>query len=135
MKTTICLAFPAADCYQWFRHATKTYNNISSGLGDYIIGGPTKGSKPWIAKIIGYCGKYKFRRLFITPKWDYSKSNSRGSSGVRLWFTLDYFEIYEINQRVSSKKSQRYFCTVNSNGDLIELTEQDVEKWLKDHLE
>lgn len=132
MKATLSLEFIGADCYQWFKQMTKGYNNLMPGLGDYLIGGPSKGSKPWVAKITGRDEKYGLAREFLKPNWDYSKANRRGSRGVYLWYILESDQLYEVYYRYSWKGSRRYFCTVHSDGSIYELSKEEAESWLNE---
>jgi len=130
MKATLSLEFIGADTYQWFRSMTKMYNGLAPGLGDYMIGGPSKGSKPWVAEITGKDEKFKLSRTFMKPNWDYKNANSKGSRGVMLWFILESDKLYEVNARVSWKNSDRYFCTVNTDGNIYYLNDDEVKEWL-----
>lgn len=130
MKATLAIEFIGADTYQWFKGMTRMYNGVVAGLGDYLIGGATPGSKPWAAEITGRDPKFKFSRKFINPNWDYSESNSKGSRGVKLWFTLESGKLYEISHRVSWKRTERFFATVTEDGDIKHLTDQEAQEWL-----
>lgn len=103
-------------------------NEAVPGLGDV-----TFGKSPfyyWAAKITGQDPVYKYRREFLKPKKDYSLANSKGSRGVFLYFLLDSGFVYEVK---TSKG--RYFCTVTDDGDIEEISKEQVEQWINEHSE
>lgn len=82
--------------------------------------------RPWCAQIIGSDLHYKFKRVFLKPKVDYTHSNSKGTRGIYYYFILESGEAYEVYDMVNWTKRDRYFCTVKENGDLIRLKEAEV---------
>ena len=114
------------------RQILKLWRNITNSaipdLGNLTFGNMS--SSEWVAEIVGFNQKYKYTRRFLKCKKDYSRANSKGSRGVFAEYILESGKIYDVKTRKS-----RYFCTVNENGDIKELTEREVGEWLKDHLE
>jgi len=85
---------------------------------------------PWIARIVGLCPKYGFKREFLSGQKDYSLANSIGSRGVYEYFVLDP-GIYEVHERITWKRSRRYFIRVDGC-DIIEISKEDAkneENW------
>lgn len=82
--------------------------------------------KPWVARIIGSDLHYKFKRVFLKPKVDYTHSNSKGTRGVYYYFILESGEAYEVYDMINWTKRDRYFCTVKWNGDIMRLKEAEV---------
>jgi len=97
--------------------------NVSDGLFGYIP------APYWVARITGTDPKYKYNRLFIKGRKDYSKSNSIGSRGIFIYYELDD-GIYEIKERIAWTKSDRYFIKVVSGG-YKRIPEKEVQKCLK----
>ena len=96
------------------------------------------GEKPkkkyWAARIAGPDPKYKYKRVFLKPKKDYSKANSKGSRGVYFVYMLESGNIYDVSEPVSWKNVDRYFCKVSEDGAIIKITEENVKKWLKENI-
>ena len=82
--------------------------------------------KPWVARITGLDLHYKFKRVFLKPKVDYTHSNSKGTRGVYYYFILESGEAYEVYDMINWTKRDRYFCTVKENGDIMRLKEAEV---------
>lgn len=88
-----------------------------------------KKMRPWVARITGRDPKYVYRREFIVGMRDYSKANSVGSRGVYEYFALPD-GVYEVNERVTWKRTRRYFIRVE-NAEITEIVREDVERWLE----
>lgn len=85
----------------------------------------------WVAEITGEDKKYGYSRNFIKGRKDYKYSNSMGSRGVLIEYILESGRIYEVKKPVSWQNSERYFCVVNNDGDIVSLEEREVRKCLK----
>lgn len=108
---------------------TGVINDGMPGLGDMVIGSiPPSG---WVAEIAGTDPKYKYVRCFLKPKKDYSRANSKGSRGVYAEYVLESGRMYEVKEQVSNKRTIRYFCTVDGDGNVIDIPESEVKEWLK----
>lgn len=81
-------------------------------------------TRPWVARIGGLDDKYGFRREFQRGQKDYSRANSIGSRGVYEYFALND-GIYEIHERVTWKRTRRYFVRVEGAG-IIEISKEEV---------
>lgn len=88
-------------------------------------------SSSWVAEIVGFHSKYKYDRIFLQGKRDYSRANSAGSRGIFAWYILESGKYYEIKQQTSWKKSCRYFAKVDDTGEIIEVKEEEVRGWLR----
>lgn len=84
--------------------------------------------KPWVARITGRDPVYGYARQFMRGQKDYSQANSIGSRGVYLYYALES-GVYEVNRRVSWKRSRRYFIRVE-DAQIAEIDEQEVGRWL-----
>lgn len=115
------------------KRATHILNYMSPGLGTVLVG-PTSGSRPWVAEILGRDPVYSFARKFLPCHIDYRHANSVGTRGVLMHCVLESGKLYEVKERVSWKKTVRYFCTVTEDGDIVEITRQRVDAWLNARL-
>ena len=115
------------------RQLTKLYANITNeiiqGLGEATFGSmPASG---WVAEITGFDPKYKYCRKFLKYKKEYSRSNSKGSRGIMAEYILESEHIYQVKSQTSWKNVRKYFCIVNENGDIIEISEEEVSNRFK----
>jgi hypothetical protein len=102
---------------------TTLCNAASPGLGNRTFGKPLTG--PWVAKITGKDCHYGYRREFIQGKKDYTHANSKGSRGVFCFFMVETGHVYE-----AKSLRRRYFCKVDGDGEIIEITKKDVDEWI-----
>lgn len=105
---------------------TRAYKNICKSFGCDSRFEEGDHRCPWVAKIIGLYASGKFQREFIRPKKDYSESNSKGSRGIFFWYTLESGNYYDINELTSWKNSERYYCSVNNDGDITRVDENEI---------
>jgi hypothetical protein len=98
---------------------------MKASIGLEIIGG----SSVWIAEIKGFSKKYLFDREFLDKNKDYTDANSVGTRGIKCWYMLETGCVYEVQRQISWKKSEKYFCCVNADGEIIRLTREDVIKY------
>lgn len=119
------------------RAMAKLYSNIADcivpGLGGMVIG--TIPPSSWVAEITGFDEKYKYARKFLKPKKDYSRANSKGSRGVFAEYIIESRKIYEVKASLTWRRIERYFCTVDEEGEIIKLEESEVIECLKSRSE
>jgi len=108
-------------------------NFMMPGLGDMTFGKSKRNY--WVAKITGYDSKYHYEREFLKGRKDYRKTNSKGSRGIYLWYTLESGYLYEVSSPSSWKRRERYFCIVTDKGEIKQVDEEYVEQWIKNILE
>jgi hypothetical protein len=84
-----------------------------------------KEMQPWIARIKGLHPKFEFDREFIESQRDYTGSSSTGNRGIWLYYALKP-GIYEINQRYTWKRYERYFARVIDDNTLERISKQEV---------
>lgn len=83
--------------------------------------------RSWCAEIIGRDTRYGYQRVFLRCKKDYRESNSKGSRGIYKLYILESGDhIYEVSCPVSWRNTDRYFCRVSDDGDIVRLTESDI---------
>ncbi len=109
-----------------YRKRAQERHEGTERYGAYL--GPDK-SRPWVARIIGRnLDTGQLLREFMRGQIDYSRTNSTGSRGVRLYFALDD-GVYEINARETWQHTRRYFVRV-TDGQYQEIAREEVLEWL-----
>lgn len=109
---------------QEMRFFTALANTASPGLGDRTFGKPLTG--PWVARITGRDSRFGYKREFLPYKKDYTHANRKGSRGVFCYFMVETGLVYEV------KGSRcRYFCTVDTDGEIIIISKKDVNEWIE----
>ncbi|MFA5348517.1 MAG: hypothetical protein WC294_10290 [Methanoregula sp.] len=81
----------------------------------------------WCAEIKGFGIKFRFDREFIQGKNDYSRANSKGTRGIFCYYILESDHIYEVKEPLSWSRAERYFCRVSDDGEIVRITEKEVE--------
>jgi hypothetical protein len=102
--------------------ATVLMRCMSSGYSDP--------DRPWLAEITGPSDRYRYARTFLQAKTDYKDANSKGTRGIWFWWTLETGRIYETRYRTSWSRWEHRFIAVTDDGDVTDLTEEEVRAWL-----
>ena len=89
-------------------------------------------SKSWVARITGLDRRFGLAREFIYAQKDYTHANGTGSRGIYLYYFLPP-GLYEISERVTWKRTRRYFARVVDDHTIIELTREEAVQWLQQH--
>ena len=132
MKATLKIELVGDDVVQRARFSEKRVNEALPGLGTGVFGGwPPSG---WVAELIGLDHRYGYKRRFLRPRKDYAKSNSTGSRGVYAWFVIESGKCYEVCEKLSWRHSNRYFCQVTDQGNIVEMDKNEVDEWVKNIL-
>jgi len=97
--------------------------NVPSFLGHFP-------KRYWCAEILGPDVQYGLSRRFLSPQKDYVKSNSVGSRGVYAYYLLDSGRLYEAAIPLSWRKTGRQFMTVDNDGNIVNLTEDEATEWV-----
>lgn len=128
MKGVLILELFGEDTRQLFKIYRACFDAGGGAFGrayfDKFIGMPPRSS--WVAEITGPDEKYGLKRSFLRCKLDYSQSNSKGSRGIFAEYILSQGKIYEVKSQETWSRFRRYFCIVNSNGDIMEIGEDDA---------
>lgn len=82
----------------------------------------------WVAEITGYDSKYCFKRNFLRGQYDYENSNSVGSRGVLVHFTLEPNRAYEVKRPMSWRSDERFFCSCGTDGKIKKIDEEGVKR-------
>ena len=85
--------------------------------------------RPWIAEITGFDIKYKFKRVFVDSKKDYSNSNSKGTRGINLVFIVEEGKIYQVFENLSWNRTNKYYFMYVDGYKKI-LSEEEVSECL-----
>jgi len=104
----------------WWRFLDR----LTGGTGSFR-------NRYWAAEITGLDPRYKFARRFLLCKKDYRQANSVGTRGVYAYYELDEGKVYEVSSPRSWNRTDRYFCRVGLDGDIITMAEGEVLAWLK----
>lgn len=83
----------------------------------------------WVARIVGRDARGRLVRRHVRGKWDHERD--RGMRGTFVYYTIESGSFYEVLQRIGwdRKKSRHYYCTVNDDGDVVEVEREEVERW------
>ncbi|MFI8932534.1 hypothetical protein ACIG3E_33340 [Streptomyces sp. NPDC053474] len=111
------------------------------------------GDRGWVAEITGHDPRYGLSRTFLRPQSDYDQADARGHRGIFDAWTLRPRRVYELSRPIGPARSdwrrvrrtwgpdarvtneERAFVRVNADGDIIEITREEVEAWLSTALE
>ena len=127
MKANLTLELFGEDQRQQAKITRSIFNMFGEAeLFDKTIGVPPRSS--WVAEITGPDEKYRLARSFLKPKLDYTYSNGKGSRGIFAEYILSSGAVYEVKSQVSWQRSERYYCYVDDEGDIIHITDDDVCK-------
>ena len=89
--------------------------------------------KTWVAEITGRApGRQRYQRAFVDGQRDYTHSNRTGARGVERWYELREGRVYEVSEPLSWSRGRRYYCRAEA-GQIVEISESDVEAWLDAH--
>lgn len=81
--------------------------------------------QPWVARIKGLHARLGFDREFMQAQRDYTDASSAGNRGIWLYYVLKP-GIYEINERLTWKRHERYFARVIDDETLERITREEV---------
>jgi hypothetical protein len=84
---------------------------------------------PWVARITASDKRWKYKREFINPIYDYSNASNSGK-GTVLYFALAP-GVYEVYYPVNIRWDVQKFIKVLDNGDIEDIGEDEVNEWLK----
>lgn len=114
-----------------FSDDQRAFFNSHSKIYGEIIGNFQ--STSWVSEITDFDKKFKYKRVFVNGQWDYSEANSIGSRGIFVYYHLEENKIYDVKSQTSWNNFDRYFCQIK-NGEIVKITEKEVDEWVKDML-
>jgi hypothetical protein len=129
MKATLGLELFGDNIMRQMQATRRSLNELGPGLGDEIIGKVPAGT--WVAEIIGHDLRYGYQRQFSGEPPDYTRANSKGSRGVFAWYILESGRTYEVKAQLSWSRTERYFCFVSPEGEIIRIDKEEVDAWLR----
>lgn len=125
MKASLKIEAIGDDTEQFISHIRK----LSRSLARDFIGEIPRRS--WCAEVTGRDPRYGYQRVFLRCKKDYRESNSKGSRGVYKLYILESGEhVYEVSNPVSWRNTDRYFCRVTDDGDIVRIEQKEVDVWI-----
>ena len=86
--------------------------------------------RPWVAEITAPDPRFGYQRRFLPHKVDYRGANSRATRGVWWWWVIESGRVYEVS-RLEGGQIARRFITVDQDGDIVGLTREEVDRWLR----
>jgi hypothetical protein len=119
MKATISLELFEFDRYDR-RDTYLRYSNLHID--------PERGRRiqAWVAEIIGLDGEGKFVRSYLPGRTDYSRAKGRGQRGVFRYYILESGRVYDVAEQTDRARFDRYYCTVDEDGDIVRLEREEV---------
>lgn len=122
MKAVIRLEHIGDDVRAYQKHGKRRNDLYEHKL---LRGEGAERLRPWVAQLQSYNQRTgDFDRKFLHGVKDYSRANSVGSRGVFEYIVLNT-GYYEVNERVSWKKTDRYFIRVIDE-DITRITLAEV---------
>lgn len=85
--------------------------------------------RPWVARITALHDKYGLNRDFIKAVYDYTYAAKSGKGQTMYWFVPP--GLYEVYYPTSWKHERHYFVRVTDEGDVIEISRDEVIECLK----
>ncbi len=128
---SLCLEWIGHDAHCALQGYKGMFDMLAPGMGDWMVGKASP--RIWAAEITGKDPRYGLSRSFLRAKLDYSRANSKGSRGVEACYILYSDHVYEVNAAVSWKRNRRYFCRVDDGGNIVEISREEVDEWLRSH--
>jgi predicted phosphoadenosine phosphosulfate sulfurtransferase len=117
--------------YEWIeRERDLLLWQVSKMLGEKVPG--NQNQKPWVSRLTGIKDKQWFEREFIEGQLDYSQSNSKGSRGVALVFSVDTNNVYEVRYYASRSREVRKFLYITQAGETIQLSREEAMEKVSD---
>lgn len=81
--------------------------------------------KPWVARLTRLDDHFGFAREFIRATYDYTHASKANGKGTRMYFAMPP-GVYEIYWATSWKHEYRGFRRVDDNGDIHDITREEV---------
>jgi len=127
MKATL-----AAEVFDWRAHELRAVKAAARRAGifcPYRERPEARLVRPWVARITGRDPVYGLGRVFVPGRLDFSQANSTGRRGVCVWFVLSSGEYYEVYRQSDWQCTERFFCSVDGAGAIVQATREEVETW------
>ncbi len=132
MKAVLRLELIGDDSYSEMQLMRR---QIAAAVGNNVARQMFEGMgkhRPWVARIVGTNDRWGLQREFQRPQSnDYEEANSVGSRGVYALYILAP-GMYEVHERKTWKRSERYFLRVTEDGEKEEITREEVLECLSD---
>lgn len=86
--------------------------------------------RPWLAEVTGYDPTYGYQRKFLRPRHDWRTATGRRGHRMDYCWTLRLNKVYEAWWPDGSRRSGRAFLRATPDGDVTEISEEEVTGWL-----
>lgn len=113
MKASLGLEAIGYNTAQMMSLWNTALDSMIGGLGDCVIGGVSNFRRWGVWEITG------LGEVEISGRTDYSRSNSKGSRGVRIFYTLESGRRYRVRSPQSWKSADEYICHVTESGEIV----------------
>jgi hypothetical protein len=110
------------------------YKKLCNMFGYGELMGGVSFRRPWAAKLTGLWPSGKFQHTFLRGNKDYSESNSKGSRGVFIYYTLESGNYYDVYELTSWKNDDRYYCKVDVEGNIIVVDEKEIQIFFENEI-
>lgn len=102
--------------------AIRAYEGFYNRLGGGQLA-PFGSSAPWVAALV--LVNDRLERHFVRGNKDYSGASGSGNRGIVLYYPLRS-GVYEVNERLSWRRSRRYFLRVIDSSTAEELSQHEA---------
>lgn len=85
-----------------------------------------RATRPRVDELTGVMLSGAFLRRRLRPKADYKRANGKGTRGVWFLWTLECGPVYQARFRTSWTDWHERFLTVSPDGELRDVTEEEV---------
>lgn len=129
MKATLGLELIGGDEPLDISIPRQILNEACEGVGDITIG--EREAPLWVAEIIGRDQVYRYGRRFLRGTRNYKYANAAGTRGIFTWYILESGRVYEVKSPQTWSRTDRYFCRVTDDGDIVRITKEEVDEWIE----
>lgn len=126
MKATIGLEHIGANIYNDMRALDETFAALGFRVdmtGEYPYRGPA------VAEMYRD-GAGDLHAHWLAGKRDYTRANSKGSRGIKVWYTLEENRLYWVREPRSWRHVAEYYAAVTPEGGVYYLSEEEANEWL-----
>jgi len=105
------------DQYRFYHRLYPGMGHFAAGIGKYPY---------WVKEVITTSEKN-----LLSGRKDYTNATRSGLRRVYINYILESGHIYEVKKQVSWKRSMICYIIVTDDGDIIEIQEDEVDKWIQ----
>ena len=114
-----------------FVHLNRFWTGMFREVGGHALARwfDCKPRRPWVAEIVGLEPSGRLRLEWQRGRKDYRHANSVGSRGVYVWYTLRKGRVYWVQDLITWKRTERYFCRIQKD-EVVTMTLEQVRACL-----